>query len=251
MRLLLLFLPLLLAALACAQPSVLSAQNPNPALRRVAQSSQTDSAALVVLVHGMGRTSLSMFPLQFYLERAGYRVLNFHYSSYGPSIADIAGALTGRVNAELMRHPAPRVHFVGHSLGNIVVRALLARYTISAPLGRTVMLAPPNRGSRAADRLTPYTRWLLAPISELRTTNSTVARLPLPPPGLEFAIIAGERDGKVSIAEACLSGANAFAVVPSGHTFIMMRPKVLRMLRQFLETGSMPQSSVPAPSPCV
>src|SRR5690606_929213 len=36
---------------------------------------------LVVLVHGLGRTSLSMWPLARALEREGFEVLNWGYSS--------------------------------------------------------------------------------------------------------------------------------------------------------------------------
>jgi len=43
-----------------------------------------------------------------------------------------------------------RLHFVGHSMGAIVVRIAL---TVTRPrkLGRVVLLAPPNRGARLAD----------------------------------------------------------------------------------------------------
>lgn len=197
----------------------------------------------------MGRTSLSMLPLRLALERSGYRVLNFHYSSYGPSIARIGTALARSIDAELSEHPAPRVHFVGHSLGNIVLRWVLTHRPPPAELGRFVMLAPPNRGARVADQLTPYVGWLLAPISELRTGASTVAELP-PPTGIEFAIIAGQWDETVSIAETCLPGAKAYAVVPSGHTFILMRRDVFRMVRHFLSEGVLPESVAAAVSPC-
>ncbi|MBW3629883.1 MAG: alpha/beta fold hydrolase [Gemmatimonadetes bacterium] len=198
-----------------------------------------DTAPLVVLVHGMGRTSLSMLPLQLALQRSGYRVLNFHYSSYGPSVPRIAAALARSIDAELNARPASRVHFVGHSLGNIVVRWLLVHDPPNREIGRFVMLAPPNRGSTVADRLSPYIGWLLAPISELRTDSGTAVELP-PPWGIEFAIIAGGKDRKVRIAETCLTGATAFAVVPSGHTFIPMRPDVIAMTRRFLADGVLP-----------
>ena len=63
---------------------------------------------LVVLVHGMGRTPLSMLPLQRALERDGYRVLNFGYSSYGPSIAGIGAGLGHAVDRALAQEAAPR-----------------------------------------------------------------------------------------------------------------------------------------------
>lgn len=193
-------------------------------------------AELVVLAHGMGRTSVSMLPLAYALRRDGYRTLNFGYSSYGPSVAAIAATLGRAVDGELRARPATRVHFVGHSLGNIVVRRLLADHPPDAALGRFVMLAPPNRGSRAADRLAPYLGWLLKPLPELRTAGGTVANLP-PPAGLEFAIVAGQQDGKVGVAETRLPGAKAHAVVPAGHTFIAMNPTVVAMVRRFLAEG--------------
>lgn len=195
-------------------------------------------AELVVLVHGMGRTSMSMLPLAYTLRRAGYRVLNFGYSSYGPTVAAIGAALGRALEARLRGRPAPRVHFVGHSLGNIVVRWLLAHAPPSAPVGRFVMLAPPNRGARAADRLAPWLGWLLRPLPELRTGAGTAADLP-PPAGVEFAIVAGTRDGKVRPEETRLPGAKAQAVVPAGHTFIAMNPVVVAMVRRFLAEGSL------------
>ena len=224
---------LLLAAALAAAPA-----------RALAQPA--DSAALVVLVHGMGRTPLSMLPMERALERSGYRVLNFGYSSYGPDVAEIADRLARRLASELDERPAARVHFVGHSLGTIVVRRMLLAHVPDAEVGRVVMLAPPNRGSRDADRWAPIVGWLLPPIRELRTRGSTVAGMP-PPVGMEFAIVAGSRDGKVRVAETCLSGAAAHAIVPSTHTFILMHPRTFRLVRQFLATGEFEEAvRVPA-----
>ena len=51
-------------------------------------------------------------------------------------------------------------------------------------------------------------------------------------------MIAGARDGKVAVEETCLEGA-AHAVVPSGHTVIMLRPAVMERVEGFLATGEL------------
>ena len=195
---------------------------------------------LVVLVHGMGRSALSMAPMAISLRRAGYRVLNVGYNSQGPSVAEIGAQVDAEVDAALADAPAPRVHFVGHSLGTVVIRWLLVHDPPEAA-GRAVLLAPPNQGAHSADRWARWVGWALPPIRELRTTGGTAADLG-PPPGVEVAVIAGERDGKVAVEETCLEGA-AHAVVASGHTVLMMRPSVMERVKGFLATGELAGAS--------
>ena len=215
-------LPLLLAALAL---SACAGTRPGP------------DAELVVLVHGMGRTTISMAPLEVALRRSGYRVLNVGYDSQGPGVAEIGQRLADAIDAENDRRPARRVHVVGHSLGTVATRWMLAHDPPAAP-GRVVMLAPPNRGSRSADRWARWVGWSLPPIRELQTTGGPAVELGIPD-GAEVAVIAGDRDGKVGVEETCLDGAE-HVVVPSRHTFIMMRPRVIGLVRAFLATGDLP-----------
>ena len=191
---------------------------------------------LVVLVHGMGRSPLSMAALHVGLRREGYRTLNFGYNSFGPSIAEIAEQLGAELDGAMEHEPPPRVHFVTHSLGGIVVRQLLETDRPDA-LGRVVMLAPPNGGSHEADKLAGWLGWMFRPMRELRTENSTVSRM-APPRDVEVAVIAGDRDGKVSVEETRLEGAE-HVVVRSAHTFIMTKPSVGRLVRCFLSTGEL------------
>ncbi len=192
---------------------------------------------LVVLVHGMGRSPLSMAPLQMSLHRAGYRVLNVGYDSQGPSVAEIGAQVGQEVDAVLAEEPAQKVHYVGHSLGTVAIRWHLTHGDPPLNVGRAVLLAPPNQGARSADRLARWIGWALPPIRELGTTG-IASDLGLPP-GVEVAIIAGDRDAKVTVAETCLDGAT-HSVVPSYHTFIMMRPRVMGMVQSFLATGVLP-----------
>lgn len=192
-----------------------------------------DERDLVVVVHGMGRSRVSMAVLAHALEEEGYRVVNWGYSSTSDSIPALAAALAARVERDAR---GARVHFVGHSLGNILVRWTVA-HRPPERLGRVVMLAPPNQGSKEADRFAPWIGWLLRPIEGLTTADTSVARTIGAARGVEVGIIAGRYDGKVSVEEARLPGARDFTVVPSAHTFIMDRRDVRRLTVRFLRTG--------------
>lgn len=193
-----------------------------------------DRRELVFLVHGMGRTPLSMFLLGRRLERAGYRTASFGYLTTTGQVADLGAALAKRVAA--LEGEAPAVHFVGHSLGNIIVRWLLA-HERPARAGRVVMLAPPNQGAAVADR---WARWIgrvMPQIHEVRTLPDTPARSLRLPDDVDVGIIAGLNDAKVRVEETHLDGARDHAVVPAYHTFIMNRGDVHRLVCTFLRDG--------------
>ncbi|MDQ3389632.1 MAG: putative lipase, partial [Gemmatimonadota bacterium] len=179
-----------------------------------------------------GRSPLSMAPLAWALEREGYRVVNWGYSSFSHTIPELGARLAG----EVQRHEnngERRVHFVGHSLGNVVVRWVLAHDPPEDP-GRVVMLAPPNGGSRSADRYARWLGWLLPPLRELQTSEGSTARTLGLGEAVEVGVIAGLYDGKVSVAETHLDGERAHIVVPSAHSFIMVRSDVIRLTVRFL-----------------
>jgi len=57
------------------------------------------------------------------------------------------------------------------------------------------------------------------------------------PSEVEVGIIAGESDRTVAVAETRLDGARGHVLVPSGHTFIMLRRDVHRLVLTFLRSG--------------
>lgn len=230
--------------LLCALTAVLAACQP----ARAQQAAPGGARELVVVLHGMGRTSFSMAPMQEALEAAGYDVLNIGYSSYCCSIAELGAA----VRAELEEHRRPEhhtVHFVGHSLGGIIARWILVQDERPPGVGRLVMLAPPNQGSRSADRYSGLVGWLLEPIDELRTDSSaTVRKLPAPR-GVEFGIIAGRRDGKLTESQTHLEGEAGHVSVDGFHTFLMRKPEVHRLTVAFLRHGRFPPRAAAAAAP--
>jgi triacylglycerol lipase len=230
-------LPLLLAATpAVGEPPVSGARDAEPAPRE-----------LVVLVHGMGRTPLSMLPLSWTLKRAGYDVMNWGYSSICCGIAELGSQLQQDLREELEERDGqpPRVHFVGHSLGNIIIRWVLAQEQISETTGRVVMLAPPNQGSRVADQLAPSLGWLLKPLPELRSEPMRTSGALLLPEPVFVGVIAGRFDGKVSIDETRLDGMDGHVVVGGAHSFLMFRSDVRRLIVDFLREGAFLTRSQP------
>lgn len=226
-------------------------------LMTVANTSHSTSAPpraerdLVVVLHGMGRTKLSMACLASRLEQQGYDVLNFSYPSIRSSVTDSTTYLHQELQSRLPAR-AGRVHFVTHSLGGIVVRAYLKQHP-PANLGRVVMLSPPNQGSEVVDRLRDNFLYRLAtgPAGqELGTEESSIPNtlgdvgfpLGVITGGRSFnplfsAWIAGPNDGKVSVQRAKVSGMTDFLVVPHSHSFIMRSSAVARQVVHFLAHG--------------
>lgn len=202
------------------------------------QTATNTSRELVVLIHGMGRSPISMLPLAIALKRSGYEVMNWGYSSTCCTVAEI-GAQLAR-DLEERRGEYDRVHFVGHSLGTVITRWVLAQEPRRIPAGRIVMLAPPNRGARAADLAARRWSWALKPLPELTTAENSTARLLPAPKDVPVAVIAGKYDGKVAVEETHLDGEAVHIVVPATHSFLMFRSDVQRLIIAFLQDRPLP-----------
>lgn len=211
----------------------------------------------VVLLHGLARTSRSMERLEQAFSAAGFVVLNVDYPSREYPIAELSRRVVGGALADRRLAACPRIHFVTHSLGGILVRHHFASGA-DARLGRVVMLGPPNQGSEVVDRLRSW--WLFRRIngpagSELGTGADSVPRA-LGPVGFELGVIAGDRsinwinslmiagtdDGKVSLERTKVAGMKAHLVLPVSHPFLMRDPGVIRAALHFVQQGRFPSA---------
>ena len=211
----------------------------------------------VLLLHGLMRTSRSMSPVEQSLREGGYdNVIRFSYASTRSSIGTHASAL--RELIEDLPGDAT-FSFVGHSMGNIVVRHLIADLQRDAdPQGvlprcrAMVMLGPPNQGASIAQRLAPT--GLYGVITgkgglELGPKwDDLVLRLATPP--FPFIIVAGDvskqpiqnplvdgdGDFVVSLEEAELEGRESLHRLPVLHSFLMKDPKAIEICVDYLNT---------------
>ena len=104
--------------------------------------------ASVVLVHGLWMNGMEMSLLRHRLNRFGYRSWSFRYSSTRMDLTEIAT----RLNVFVEQVPAQTIHFVGHSLGGLVVLKLFEIFPRQRP-GRIIALSPPYQGCETARRL--------------------------------------------------------------------------------------------------
>lgn len=213
---------------------------------------------LVVLQHGMLRSAVSLWRLEGALEERGYEVLNTSYPSTGAGIEAHAARLAQRIEGHLARRrgAAPEIHFVGHSLGGLVIRSYLARPD-ARPAKSCVFLGTPHRGAALAASL--QGGWAF------RTFGGVAARQLVPGHpfyaslpqvdadriGCVFGTrgdavgwseaIPGDDDGRVGIAEAQLPEQTDSVGLRVHHTWLAQADEVVIQVLQFLKSGEFVQ----------
>jgi pimeloyl-ACP methyl ester carboxylesterase len=205
---------------------------------------------IIVFVHGIGRTPLSLVRIILAAKKRGYRTLAWKYPSRKKSGLQLAKDLGQYIQRHIPAN-STKVHFVTHSLGGYIVTLYLKEGT-SIPSGRVVMIAPPLGGSEIVDQgmSWPLFQEFFGPvISELQTRPASAVDSGL---HNEVAVIAGERtqwpwsllfdepnDGKVSVTSTRQINATEHVVLPYNHTELTFRAEVVDKTLQFIKTGSM------------
>jgi len=161
-------------------------------------------------------------PLRRALARRGYRAVNWRYPSLRGSIEKHAAQLAAEAKQLDEEDGVARLHFVGHSMGAIVVRSALALHR-PRKLGRVVLLAPPNHGARLADfALRLFGRWPPAARELCSRPTSYVNGLPAAA-DLDCGIIAAAWDHAVALASTHLPGERDHIVLRGLHTLQLHR----------------------------
>jgi pimeloyl-ACP methyl ester carboxylesterase len=209
----------------------------------------------VVLVHGIWMTGLACVPLRSRLRAAGFGVRLFSY----PSLTLTPAESAARLRHALRYVEGDVVHFVGHSLGGVV---LLHLFRDGPPerAGRVVFLGTPARGSAVARVLAESA--LSRPVLGRSTEGGLLGGVPAWRGERDLGVVAGTlpfglgralcdlpepHDGTVAAAETEVEGAADRWFVPVSHTGILVSSAVARGVAAFLRTGRFP---VPAGARC-
>lgn len=203
--------------------------------------------ATIVLLHGQGRTRLSMVVLGKRFRSAGYQTLNFPYNQTIRSLDEISGQLVEFIGQKVKTSD---YHLIGHSLGNVIIRNAF-RKDYPAGLGKIVMLAPPNQPAHLAKRLKKNLIYRLFTGDSGQKLSEEKFYRDLPIPRVPFGVIAGDKgqsltfsepnDGVVTVGSTKLEGMADWILLHHGHTFIMNCKDTFEHCVRFIESGRFKQ----------
>jgi pimeloyl-ACP methyl ester carboxylesterase len=201
-----------------------------------ASRTMTRDGDMVVLVHGLLATTLVMRSLAKALGGVFAGVVNWGYSSLWSPLELHGGQLAKILHGLDKKGEHNRIHLVTHSMGGIIARIALAEYRPER-LGRFVMIAPPNRGSRVASQLAPFFGRFCPPLTQLAHHDASFV-CSLPPPQVpELGIIAAQTDFLVHEESTRLGCECDHIVLPGLHSSLLWRNETAEQVRHFLEHG--------------
>lgn len=208
---------------------------------------------VVVLQHGILRSSYALGRLERTLARHGYEVHNLDYPSNAGTLEQHADTLAAAVEEIAGAGPVDEWSFVGHSMGGLVIQELLRRPGAPAPKA-CVYIATPHRGALLADLRKHWFlyRWIMGTTSAAQLSPGHAfherpirfaerSGVILGDIGEGNDAIPGRDDGTVGVDEARLDGAAATLVLPYGHTRIAAHPRTAEQVLVFLRTGRFEQ----------
>lgn len=206
---------------------------------------------MVVLLHGILRSKLDMFPLKKYLEDKEYKTLNILYPSREQSLEDLSDFVHKKIIDCPHYNEKTTLNFVTHSMGGLITRYYIARRN-PENIGKVVMLGPPNTGSEFADWLSdtqilaPIFKSFFGPASgQLRTDHEHIDEDITYPLGIIAGnasinplapwVLDGEHDGIVPVERTKIDGMTDHIVISATHSFMMFNPSVMEQVYEFLK----------------
>jgi pimeloyl-ACP methyl ester carboxylesterase len=196
-------------------------------------------SAQLVLAPGLWMPGAAMGVLAARLARHGWRVRIFGYRGRAPYEANLEA---------LARFADGEAFFVGHSLGGVLILDMLNRHPEVAA-DAVVLLGSPVRGCLAGRRFggAGLGRWMMGACRAL--WDERPARWGRAAPlgviagttplglGRAFGSLPGANDGVVCVEETTVEGMRERALVPRGHSMLIVSGRVGEMIERFLAAG--------------
>ena len=198
----------------------------------------------VVLAPGLWNPGAAMAFLAARLAASGFKPHVFAYRGRSPFEGNVA-SLANFLHERFDGHP---VHVVGHSLGGVLVFETLSRHP-EISVGSVVLLGAPVRGCLTGRRFgdARLGRWMLGACRDLWHERGATWQRSEPlgviagtiPMGLGRALgrLPGPNDGVVCVEETTIEGMSGRALMPQGHSMLILSGRVAKAVARFLESG--------------
>ena len=203
--------------------------------------------AHVVYVHGLWMPGDESLILRRRLAHDFALTLHaFRYSAAATTMSVIAA----RLESFVQQLNASELHFVGHSLGGLVIYRFLERFPAQPP-GRVVFLGTPcvaSRAAQSAGRFAPVAHLMGQSVAE-ELLQPRERRWTQPRP---LGIVAGSQplgvgqllaqfdepnDGTIAVRETRMPGATDHIVLPVSHLGMLVSARVAHEMGLFLTQG--------------
>lgn len=205
------------------------------------------TASTVVLVHGLWMSGFELGVLKRRIDSdPQMRAVAFSYPSLSGAMSDHVRALVEFARAQ----KTERLHFIGHSLGGLVILRALQLAEDLLP-GRAVLLGTPLQGSRAAMSVSrlPFGKMMLGAAvheeiiewtprewSGSRDVGVIAGSMGMGL-GRLFANLDADHDGTVLVEETKMAGCRDHLVLPVSHTGMLFSAEVAEQAACFLREG--------------
>ncbi len=228
-----------------------------PAARHDAGVENANDRELVVLLHGLARSKIAMWKLASRLERAGFLVQRIGYKSITGTRDEILADIGRQIQMCCAGHNHA-VHFVGHSLGGLFIRAYLQDNRVEN-LGRVVLIGTPNQGAEIIDKFR-HKWWVqfLGPTALALGTDDNSFPNSLKLPYYAVGVIAGVSDsdnedilpglddGLISVESTKIESAMTdFTIIETGHSAMRYNSEVAKQTVAFLKNGRFTRETEP------
>jgi pimeloyl-ACP methyl ester carboxylesterase len=207
----------------------------------------------VILIHGFSKNPKDMKPLERHLELMGYNCiipnLPLTFKEFDYSALVLEDMIDEVIKDNWKQED--KIHLVGHSTGGLVIRKLISQTKHTSKIGRCVLVATPNKGSKLANIATHF-KPVGAIYRTLRSLNyeyieqSTFTQVH----EIEIAAIGGNKnnlllgnligdvnDGRVELRSVYYPELTDFIILPYGHNEIHHQAVTAKWIDSFLQTG--------------
>lgn len=199
----------------------------------------------IIFLHGLFMNAMSMKKMERHFKLLGYSTSVFEYNSTGETLEENVKMLKKHVDSIYYS----TIHFVGHSMGGLLIRFLFKSYPNQKP-GKCITIGTPHKGAHLAKWinstvLSPlvgkgYYKGLLKEVDEKWIHANPIGSIAgCSKIGFLWLIdsIQGDHDGTVFVHETFLSGQSDHVVIHKGHTEMILSSLCFKNIENFLKKG--------------